>query len=327
MHPVIMSDDKPSKRVVIRANKVQTEILKEAYTKFQTVNVEQLESLFEQTGLPKKWISNWFMRQRKKNRVKQEDVFKAEYQEPALDTVTTPKRSAPKRTKKAMSVKQLVTPKLEYPDEDEIQLLSSPLPVSKAFDAYHELSGSSPSTAISTNHSQAISAPTPAWTAPINADGSSSQQPWIAPSTDRSHMLGQPQFMPSPWPFDAKENLPDDYMRTQVADHMHYNGNIPSSVSCAMPYTQASFMQQQPSFMDQLQFPRHHSYPPTSALIADTLNPQLTPLRHLSVLANQNYPNDASVLSACLLDEQLGQNDPFQAAMGLVYLSRLGLNW
>ncbi|PBK97509.1 hypothetical protein ARMGADRAFT_641355 [Armillaria gallica] len=61
--------------------------------------------------------------------------------------------------------------------------------------------------------------------------------------------------------------------------------------------------------------------------MADTLNPQLTPLKHLSVLANQNYPNDPNVLSACLFDEQLGQNDPFQAAMGLVYMSRLGLNW
>lgn len=38
-------------------------------------------------------------------------------------------------------------------------------------------------------------------------------------------------------------------------------------------------------------------------------------------------PQRPNVLSACLFDEQLGQNDPFQAAMGLVYMSRLGLNW
>ncbi|KAK0244066.1 hypothetical protein EDD85DRAFT_1017816 [Armillaria nabsnona] len=314
-----MSDDKPSKRVVIRANRVQTEILKAAYTQSQTASGEQLEILFEQTGLHVLLDCSWLLLIRKKHRVKQEDVcsLKAEYQEPAL---TPYKKTTPKRNKKATPAKPPVIPKLEYPDEDEIQLLSSPLSVSKAFRAYNEPLGSSPSTAASTNHSS-MSAPTPV---ALNASADINQSPWIAPSAEHPYAPYQPQTLSSPWLFDAKENLPPDYMR---ADYT-FNANIPSSVSCTIPYAQAASMRmQEPSFMNQLSFPLHYSYPPTSSFMADTLNPQLTPLKHLSVLANQNYPNDPNVLSACLFDEQLGQNDPFQAAMGLVYMSRLGLNW
>ncbi|KAK0487602.1 hypothetical protein IW261DRAFT_1415249 [Armillaria novae-zelandiae] len=168
-----------------------------------------------------------------------------------------------------------------------------------------------------------MTAPTPV---SLNPSADLNQSPWIAPSAEHSYAPYQTrtQTQSSPWLFDAKKNLPPDYMR---ADYT-FNGNTPSSVSCTIPYAQAASIQmQEPSFMNQLSFPLHYSYPPTSSYLADTLNPQLTPLKHLSVLANQNYPNDLNVLSACLFDEQLGQNDPFQAAMGLVYMSRLGLNW
>ncbi|KAK0201947.1 hypothetical protein DFS33DRAFT_1351047 [Desarmillaria ectypa] len=274
---------------------------------------------------PKKWITNWFARQRKKNRVKQEDVssFKAEYQELVLDTVTLPKKP---EAKKATPAKQPVIPKLEYPDENEIQLLSSPLFVTKASHAYNEPPGSSPSTAVSTSHSS-ISVLTPVSTDPLNASADFNQPSCFAHSTEHSYKPYQPQTLSFPLFFDAKENLLPDYMRAQPADYT-FNANIPSAVLRAMPYAQAYSMQmQEPSFMTQLPFPLHYSCPPASSSLADTLNPQLAPLKHLSILANQNYPNDTNVLSACLLDEQLGQNDPFQAAMGLVYMSRLGLNW
>ncbi len=58
---VIMSDDKPLKRVVIRANRVQTEILKAAYTQSQTASGEQLEILFEQTGLHVLLNCSWLL--------------------------------------------------------------------------------------------------------------------------------------------------------------------------------------------------------------------------------------------------------------------------
>ncbi|KAG6915357.1 hypothetical protein DXG01_011985 [Tephrocybe rancida] len=57
-------------------------------------------------------------------------------------------------------------------------------------------------------------------------------------------------------------------------------------------------------------------------------DPTMTPLKHLDVLA----PFSAGSLSTddilnLLLDERLATGDPFQAAMGVVFASQLGLNW
>lgn len=56
-----------------------------------------------------------------------------------------------------------------------------------------------------------------------------------------------------------------------------------------------------------------------------------TPLKHLSVLqAELQRVGDANTveeLYARLLDDNLAMSDPFQAAMGLVFMSRTGLSW
>ncbi|KAF8158070.1 hypothetical protein B0H34DRAFT_707397 [Crassisporium funariophilum] len=70
----------------------------------------------------------------------------------------------------------------------------------------------------------------------------------------------------------------------------------------------------------------------------DVLDPSRAPLKHLTdvledfksqdgkysgLLDTQEYEN----LLRCLLDEELAMTNPFQAAMGLVLLSKLGLHW
>lgn len=66
------------------------------------------------------------------------------------------------------------------------------------------------------------------------------------------------------------------------------------------------------------------------------LDPSATPLKYLSVLEPfERRVGPDGVYAALhqdvvfdrLLDENLVQVDPFQAAMGLVFLSRLGLEW
>lgn len=55
------------------------------------------------------------------------------------------------------------------------------------------------------------------------------------------------------------------------------------------------------------------------------------PLKHLTVLHNPDgtYPHDIDedTLLNRLLDSSLPDRDPFQAAMALVFLSRLGFEW
>ncbi|KAG6892751.1 hypothetical protein C0993_003084, partial [Termitomyces sp. T159_Od127] len=52
------------------------------------------------------------------------------------------------------------------------------------------------------------------------------------------------------------------------------------------------------------------------------------PLKYLDVLApfpNESLPMDE--MMSRLLDPQLAEEDPFQAAMGLAFASQLGLHW
>jgi hypothetical protein len=66
------------------------------------------------------------------------------------------------------------------------------------------------------------------------------------------------------------------------------------------------------------------------------LDPSKAPLKHINiVLPSQiNYTKDitaafntADGMIDRLLDEKLAEDDPFQATMGLVLLSQLGLEW
>ncbi|KAF9046384.1 hypothetical protein BJ165DRAFT_1610832 [Panaeolus papilionaceus] len=59
-----------SKRQTLRANPTQTEVLQEAYTRSSTVNNEIATELHQKTGLPPKWITQWFARRRSKERKK-----------------------------------------------------------------------------------------------------------------------------------------------------------------------------------------------------------------------------------------------------------------
>ncbi|ESK95253.1 hypothetical protein Moror_4011 [Moniliophthora roreri MCA 2997] len=59
------------------------------------------------------------------------------------------------------------------------------------------------------------------------------------------------------------------------------------------------------------------------------MNDQLTPMKHLTILQTKfqgrTTPVPSDEVMGCLLDEQLTKDDPFQAAMGLVFLTRSGL--
>ncbi|KAG5638845.1 hypothetical protein H0H81_009396 [Sphagnurus paluster] len=57
------------------------------------------------------------------------------------------------------------------------------------------------------------------------------------------------------------------------------------------------------------------------------LDPSATPLKHLSVLGDSPGDLPQEEIMHRLLDERLAYEDPFQAAMGLVFVSRLGLGW
>jgi hypothetical protein len=63
------------------------------------------------------------------------------------------------------------------------------------------------------------------------------------------------------------------------------------------------------------------------------LDPLKAPLKHLTILQSldMDHMDDAfdtaDLMIDRLLDEQLVVDDPFQATMGLVFLSRLGLSW
>lgn len=70
----------------------------------------------------------------------------------------------------------------------------------------------------------------------------------------------------------------------------------------------------------------------------EALDPSLAPLKYLTdVLGrfrdqNGTYTKlvdlqEREELMKCLLDDELARRSPFQAAMGLVLLSKLGLEW
>jgi hypothetical protein len=64
------------------------------------------------------------------------------------------------------------------------------------------------------------------------------------------------------------------------------------------------------------------------------LDPSKAPLKHLTVVQpfqmddmSAQMFNTADVMIDRLLDAKLAEDDPFQATMGLVFLSQLGLEW
>lgn len=76
---------------------------------------------------------------------------------------------------------------------------------------------------------------------------------------------------------------------------------------------------------------QHYRSPPY-----DPLDPSTTPLKHLTLFKPFETHHTATGTSALLdphnvmeslLDSTLADEDPFQATMGLVFLSRLGLDW
>ncbi|GLB38214.1 hypothetical protein LshimejAT787_0500790 [Lyophyllum shimeji] len=63
---------------------------------------------------------------------------------------------------------------------------------------------------------------------------------------------------------------------------------------------------------------------------ASVLDPTSTPLKHLNVLPPPPFTSESLLADDMvhrLLDGRLTQEDPFQAAMGLVLVSRLGMTW
>jgi hypothetical protein len=70
----------------------------------------------------------------------------------------------------------------------------------------------------------------------------------------------------------------------------------------------------------------------------EALDPSLAPLKHLTDVLGRFRDEDGAYtkladlqereeLMKCLLDDELARRSPFQAAMGLVLLSKLGLEW
>jgi hypothetical protein len=68
---------------------------------------------------------------------------------------------------------------------------------------------------------------------------------------------------------------------------------------------------------------------------SSALDPLKAPLKHLTILQSLDVDrtdmspvfDTADLMIDRLLDERLAVDDPFQATMGLVFLSQLGLNW
>lgn len=75
-----------------------------------------------------------------------------------------------------------------------------------------------------------------------------------------------------------------------------------------------------------------------SFLTGTVLDPLLAPLKHLTDIL-ENFKDEQGTymplmqedqherLMGCLLDERLAERSPFQAAMGLSLLSKLGVEW
>ena len=83
---------------------------------------------------------------------------------------------------------------------------------------------------------------------------------------------------------------------------------------------------------------RMESSQPFPTFYNETLDPSLAPLKHLTDVLGKFRDEDGTYtklvdlqerreLMNCLLDEELARRSPFQAAMGLVLLSKLGLEW
>ena len=74
---------------------------------------------------------------------------------------------------------------------------------------------------------------------------------------------------------------------------------------------------------------------PIPTFYNEALDLSLAPLMHLTVLRDEDGTYTKLVdlqereeqLMNCLLDDQLARRSPFQAAIGLVLLSKLGLEW
>ncbi|KAJ7771732.1 hypothetical protein B0H16DRAFT_193687 [Mycena metata] len=69
----------------------------------------------------------------------------------------------------------------------------------------------------------------------------------------------------------------------------------------------------------------HSDAPPT---VSPVLDVRKTPMRHLSVLQGDGaHSMSVDEMYERLLNDDLATSDPFQAAMGLVFMSRTGLDW
>ncbi|KAF9016967.1 hypothetical protein BDZ89DRAFT_1141067 [Hymenopellis radicata] len=112
---------------------------------------------------------------------------------------------------------------------------------------------------------------------------------------------GYPQVYPEPYPVSALHRLiprPDSYNATSALEPLQ-STNLSVYRPISLPLS---------------------AYNDASDLSDAHLMSQAAPLKYLPVLQDPNVTDS-------LLDERLVQQDPFQAAMGLVYLSRRGLRW
>jgi hypothetical protein len=60
---------------------------------------------------------------------------------------------------------------------------------------------------------------------------------------------------------------------------------------------------------------------------ASNFDSSKAPLKHLGIVPADYTKETVDIMMDRLLDERLAEDDPFQATMGLVFLSQLGLKW
>ncbi|KAF9016970.1 hypothetical protein BDZ89DRAFT_1141070 [Hymenopellis radicata] len=137
--------------------------------------------------------------------------------------------------------------------------------------------------------------PQDSFSSAVNAAAVPSHQPLLYDSS------GYPQVYPEPYPVSALHRLiprPDSYNTTSALEPLQ-STNLSVYRPISLPLS---------------------AYNDASDLSDAHLMSQAAPLKYLPVLQDPNVTDS-------LLDERLVQQDPFQAAMGLVYLSRRGLRW
>ncbi|KAK1228073.1 hypothetical protein PQX77_008898 [Marasmius sp. AFHP31] len=355
-------------RKAIRANQQQLLFLRGAFAESPNNPIgEALQNLITSTGLTEQWIHNWFGRERqKKFGSKKITVLKAEYKDPVLpetpsnvisDSEATdsaqirsspgpPKKKArSSRTKQTLAVKkenlESALPPVEpsvvsSPSQSAVRDSTTSLQPSNSIDQTHiyataparpvkqakRRQGKNPAASSS---SASVGALLP--TVAIENSNPSKALPSVNAQTENPNVQSQPP------PKSPSSELPVITLRApklDIPEHEVMAHLIPHSqprlpLAHLAPVGQPAYTPRPDSYTQSP--PANRSLPP----LPDVFNPNLAPMKHLTVLRSKVAAGSISMRSgrgrqdlvSTLLDDLVAIEDPFQATMGLVFLHRV----